>query len=378
MQVLRTEKELTVTRISEILDQKTVLPLVKSLYEKGMIVLKEELAETYRIKTETFVTHAVELEDSSEREQIFKLLESAPKQSDVLLAYVTMMREAKPIMKRKLLKMASAPSSSLDALESKGILSTYEAEVDRVNEEAATSPHFTLNEDQEKAISEIKDAFQRQDVVLLHGVTGSGKTHVYMQMINETLAVGKQALYLVPEIALTAQLIGRLRTTYGEKIGIYHSKFSSDERMEIWNKVRNGTYQVVLGVRSALFMPFENLGLLVIDEEHEHTFKQFEPSPRYHARDAGIFLMSLMTGKTILGTATPSFDTYFNALRGKYGLVKMHRRWGDVMMPEMQIADLRDEYRKKSMKSHFSSLLYMHRYWNVLPADGCPCARTVI
>jgi primosomal protein N' (replication factor Y) len=255
MVALRKEKELPIGKISEILDQKTVLPIVKSMYEKGLIVLKEELTETYRIKTETFVTHAVELEDSEDRQALFKILEAAPKQSDVLLAYVTMMREGKPIMKRKLLKMANAPASSLDALESKGILSTYEAEVDRVNEERASSPEFTLNEDQAKAIAEIKESFQKQDVVLLHGVTGSGKTHVYMQLINETLAEGKQALYLVPEIALTAQLIGRLRATYGEKIGIYHSKFSSDERMEIWNKVRNGSYQVVMGVRSALFKP---------------------------------------------------------------------------------------------------------------------------
>lgn len=358
LEALQLQKVLTIGDIGELLDQKTILPHIKSLYEKGCIVLKEEVAETFKAKKETFVKPAFDTDHASTWQNLFEILEKAPKQSDILLAFKKLYQN-EPILKRKLLKTANASSAALDGLAEKGVLEVFEAEVDRVLAEEGKGWEYTLNPEQEKAIASVKNHFTDKDVVLLHGVTGSGKTHVFMHMMDETIAQGKQALYLVPEIALTAQLIQRLRAKYGKDIGIYHSKFNADERVEIWGKVLHKEYKIVLGVRSALFLPFAELGLLIIDEEHEHTFKQFEPAPRYHARDAGIFLMNLHGGKTLLGTATPSFDSYFNAQRNKYGLVRMHERFGNIQMPEIVLADLQQEHRKKSMKSHFSSVLYM-------------------
>ncbi|MGZ5245040.1 MAG: primosomal protein N' family DNA-binding protein, partial [Bacteroidia bacterium] len=295
LDVLQLQKVLTIGDIEQLLHQKTILPLIKTLYEKGCIVLREEVAESYKAKKETFVKPAFDTDHKSTWQNLFEILEKAPKQSDILLAFKKLYQN-EPILKRKLLKTANASSAALDGLAEKGILEVFEAEVDRVLSEDGKGWDYTLNAEQEKAIASVKDLYKDKDVVLLHGVTGSGKTHVFMHMMDETISQGKQALYLVPEIALTAQLIQRLRAKYGKDIGIYHSKFNADERVEIWSKVLHKEYKIVLGVRSALFLPFAELGLLIIDEEHEHTFKQFEPAPRYHARDAGIFLMNLHGG----------------------------------------------------------------------------------
>jgi primosomal protein N' (replication factor Y) len=358
LEALEKQQIMTIAEISELMGQKTVLPLIKGLYEKGVLLLKEELNDTFRPKKEVFVTHEFDMDDKALKEELFKSLEKAPRQSDVLLAYIQLQQEGKPLMRRTLLKLAKTTASVLDALVDKNILSLFEEEVDRVTDTQGKGWDYTLNEEQQSALKDVREKFTQKDVVLLHGVTGSGKTHIFMELIDEVIEEGRQALYLVPEIALTAQLIQRLRSKYGKDIGIYHSKFNTDERVEIWNKVLNKTYKVVLGVRSALFLPFQDLGLLVIDEEHEHTFKQYEPAPRYHARDSGIYLMNLFGGKPILGSATPSFESYFNAQRGKYGMVKLNGRFGEIKMPEMLLADLREEQRKKTMKSHFSSVLY--------------------
>ena len=366
---LQHRQELSIQDIAEMVNLKTVLPIIKSLYEKGLILVKEEVQEYYRPRKEIFVKHEFDLDSKEMVQELFNKLETAPRQSDLLLAYLQLQAQGKPIMRRHLLKVAHVQSSVLDALVQKKVFSLDEYEVDRINDIDSNGWEYTLNDEQEEALKAINEHFEKRNVVLLHGITSSGKTHLYMELMNQALEEGKQALYLVPEIALTAQLIQRLRNKYGKDIGIYHSKFTAEEKVEVWQKVANGTYKVVLGVRSALFLPFTNLGIMVIDEEHEHSFKQYEPAPRYHARDAGIYLMSLHAGKTILGSATPSFESYFNALRSKYGLVKMHRRFGDVQMPEILLSDLREEIKKKLMKSHFSSTLHdeMHK---TLKKDG--------
>ncbi|MDQ3072300.1 MAG: DEAD/DEAH box helicase family protein, partial [Bacteroidota bacterium] len=321
LECLSLQSPLTVTQISELLGVKTALPYIKSLYEKGNIFLKEELDNSHRPKIEAFVLPAKDFSVRDIVKNTLDELEKAPKQSDILLAYLKLAPKQKGVIRRKLLKAANAPSAALDALIKKGHFILEEKEVDRLEIDEAEGWNYALNDYQKEALGEIKAQFQKHNVVLLKGVTGSGKTHIYMDLIDEAIAAGNQALFLVPEIALTAQLIQRLRTKYGKNIGIYHSKFNADERLEIWQKVQHGIYKMVLGVRSALFLPFRSLGLLIVDEEHEHTYKQADPAPRYHARDAGIFLMALHGGKTLLGSATPSFESYFNSKRDKYGLV---------------------------------------------------------
>lgn len=371
VEALEAKKLLTIQEISDLLQLKTVLPIVKSLYEKGYILLKEELVDVYRPKKEVFVKPLFDVSDKNKLKEIYAELDKSPKQLDILMTFLQLYHKDKQetIIRKKLLKAAGANTQSLEALAEKGFFVLEDEEVDRIEDKAGNGYTYELNDEQQSALKEIKAYYEDKDVVLLHGITGSGKTHLFMELIEETIQQGKQALYLVPEIALTAQLVQKLRNKFGQQIGIYHSKFNSNERVEIWNKVLNNEYKVVLGVRSALFLPFKEIGLLVIDEEHENTYKQFEGSPRYHARDAGIYLMSLHKGKTILGTATPSFETYFNALRGKYGMVKLLKRYGNIQLPELILADLRDETRKKKMKSHFSSLLY-NEMQETLKTDG--------
>ena len=370
LEALDSTKVLSIAEISELLQEKSVLVFIKSLYEKGYIVLQDELLDAYRPKKENYVKHNFNIEDAEEKKQLLEKLEAAPKQADIILTYLSLYKQGSFVSKKKLLNTSGAAAAALDALVKKDILEVYEEEVDRIQEnQNEVLENYQLNEDQAKALEEIKQYQLEKNVVLLHGITGSGKTHVYMDLINSCISEGKQALYLVPEIALTAQLVQRLRKKFGNKIGIYHSKFNNNEQVEIWNKVLKGDYQVVLGVRSALFLPFKELGLLIIDEEHESTYKQFDAAPRFHARDAGIYLSTLHGGKTILGTATPSFESYFNALRNKYGLVKLQSRFGNIQLPEMLLADMREEHRKKTAKSHLSSLLFTQMQ-NTLASDG--------
>jgi primosomal protein N' (replication factor Y) (superfamily II helicase) len=355
---LHLTRPVTIAELAELLEQKTVMPIVKSLYEKGLVMLHEELNEGYKPQKEIFVSHQFDVANKEYLQDVFTKLEAAPRQSDLLMAYLQEIKKAKPVTRKSLLKVTGASSSALQSLVDKGILSLYETETDRLPIYESQNQEYDLTTDQQTALDEIYEQFKTKNTVLLHGISGSGKTHIYMDLMDDALQQGKQALYLVPEIALTSQLIRRLRTRYGNDIGIYHSKFNPSERVEIWNKVLDGTYKIVLGVRSALFLPFKDLGLMVIDEEHEHSFKQFEPAPRYHARDTSIYLASLFGCKTILGSATPAFETFFNAKRNKYGYVPLNTRYYQVQPSDIETVDLREELKKKSMKSHFSSALY--------------------
>jgi len=358
LDALHVSKPVTIAGLTEILEQKTIMPILKSLYEKGLILLNEELNEGYKKQKEIVVSHLFDVNDKDQVKQLFEKLESAPRQSDLLMAYLQSVKSGKAILRKNLLKTSGAPSSALQSLIEKGILAIYETETDRLPQAESENASFELTEEQQTALDEIFEEFKTKNTVLLHGVSGSGKTHIYMELIDDALQQGKQVLYLLPEISLTTQLIRRLRGRYGNDIGIYHSKFNANERVEIWNKVIDGTYKIVLGVRSALFLPFDNLGLIVIDEEHEHSFKQFEPAPRYHARDSAIYLAELSACKTLLGTATPAFETFFNARRKKYGYVQLNARYYSVQPPDIVTVDLREELKKKLMKSHFSSVLH--------------------
>ena len=311
LDALEIQPVLAISEIVKILDQKTVFPILRALFDKGMITISEELTEKYRAKTKTYVQLNSFYADAANRKDLFDLLERAPKQVDVLQAYLQLAKTQTEIAKSNLLEASDASAATLQALVAKEVFTLVEQEVSRLSGvEADLAAEFTLSIPQHEALNQLKASLQEKEVCLVHGVTASGKTEIYIRLIEEYLAKGKQVLYLLPEIGLTTQVIQRLQKIFGTKIGVYHSKFNDNERAEIWQKVLIGDYQVVLGARSAVFLPFNNLGLVVVDEEHENSFKQFDPAPRYHARDSAVFLASLFKAKVILGSATPSFESY--------------------------------------------------------------------
>ncbi|MEA3497099.1 MAG: primosomal protein N' [Bacteroidota bacterium] len=352
------QNELSLSQIQDILKIKNIFHIIKSLYQHGIILPKEELKDTYKVKKEKFVELNPEYKDENKLKNLFTELEKAPKQLDVILSYQSMFKKAKKISQKELIKISGASSQIIKSLEKKKILIIKSVKVDRIEKEKYKKESFELKDFQQKALEEIKIQFEKKNVVLLHGITSSGKTHLYINLIEDLISKGQQVLYLVPEISLTAQLIRRLRNYFGNKIGIYHSKFNPNERYEIWHKTLNQEYSIVLGVRSAMFLPFKKLGLIIIDEEHESTFKQQNPAPRYQARDTAVVMTSIFDCKCLLGTATPSFETYFNTKTKKYGYVKIDRRFTDVQPPEIILSDLKDEYKRKKMKGHFGSKLY--------------------
>jgi primosomal protein N' (replication factor Y) len=358
LDALEIQPVLAISEIVKILDQKTVFPILRALFDKGMITISEELTEKYRAKTKTYVQLNSFYADAPNRRALFDLLERAPKQVDVLQAYLQLAKTQNEIAKSDLLEASDASAATLQALVAKEVFTLVEQEVSRLSGvEADLDAEFTLSPPQQEALNQLKASLQEKEVCLVHGVTASGKTEIYIRLIEEYLAIGKQVLYLLPEIGLTTQVIQRLQKIFGTKIGVYHSKFNDNERAEIWQKVLNGDYQIVLGARSAVFLPFNNLGLVVVDEEHENSFKQFDPAPRYHARDSAIFLASLFKAKVVLGSATPSFESYYNAKIGKYGLITLSERYGGVQLPDIQVVSIPDETKRKTMQSHFTSVL---------------------
>ena len=357
-------KTTTVTELNKITEMRDTLPTLKQLLEKGAVEISEELTEKFRAKTDTFVRLTEEALQEENLRKLFEDLSRAKKQLDMLMMYIDLSKCLIPLKKREvsrkeLLERSGASPAVLNGLVERGAMETYSKEIGRLAvSEIQTSEQYPLNEFQQKAYAEIEKQFIEKQVVLLHGVTSSGKTELYIQLINKVLAEGKQVLYLVPEIALTTQLTTRLKRVFGRKLGVYHSKFSDAERVEIWNNVLNDkTYDVIIGVRSSIFLPFRQLGLVIVDEEHESSYKQYDPAPRYHARNAAIVLASMHGAKTLLGTATPAVETYHNALTGKFGLVELNERHQEMAMPEILVVDSKEAYRKKQMESHFTPLL---------------------
>jgi primosomal protein N' (replication factor Y) (superfamily II helicase) len=367
-EALETQTVITAQEASAILEQKTVLPLLNSLIKKGVLIIHEELREKFKPLQKHFISLSDEYKDEKSLQEIFDKLErKAPRQLETLMAFMKIYFEkGKPdyIEKNELLKPGKTSEAALKELIKKKILISEQRQVGRFSgiENEAHAP-IELNEIQQKALFQIKEQFNDKSVVLLHGVTSSGKTEIYIHLIEEFIRQEKQVLYLLPEIALTTQIINRLRKHFGNKVGVYHSRFSDNERVEIWNGLNPETvgelnkFQIILGARSALFLPFNDLGLVIIDEEHENSFKQFEPSPRYHARDAAIVLASVHKAKTLLGSATPSLESFYNAKNGKYGLTNILQRFGGIKMPEIITADIRDVAVKDKTRTHFSNLL---------------------
>jgi len=292
---------------------------------------------------------------------LLETLKSANKQKEIVLSYFQLSAtEKKPITVKKLTESANSSSAVVKALIDKEIFEEYYLQEDRVNFKGKSSENqLKLSIAQQSAFEAIQQNLKQKEVCLLHGVTSSGKTEIYTKLIEEYIATGKQVLYLLPEIALTTQLVGRLREHFGNKVAVFHSKYSNNERVEVWNQVLENSEkaQIVIGARSALFLPFQDLGFIIVDEEHEQTYKQVDPAPRYHARDAAIVLANLQKAKVLLGSATPSMETYYNAKSGKYGFVEIFERYGNVLMPEIELVDLKDKYFRKKMVGHFSDVL---------------------
>lgn len=361
VEALRHQSSLKVDDVISILDRKRVFPIINGLVEKGILQLQEEIYQKYTPKLVRYVRLHQNHKSEAQLQELLESLNRAKKQRDVVLSLFQLeVTSKKPIKVADLSKQSGASNAIIKTLIDKEILEEYHIQTDRVSFDGETNSELkTLNEFQKKALQEIKTSFEEKPVVLLHGVTSSGKTEIYIKLIEEQLKLQKQILYLLPEIALTTQLVSRLRNYFGEKVAVFHSRYSGNERVEAWNNILNKSEkaQIIIGARSSLLLPFKNLGLILVDEEHEQSFKQFDPAPRYHARDAAIVLANLFGAKTLLGTATPSLESYYNAEQGKYGLVELNHRYNNVVMPDIELVDLADKYKRKRMKGHFSDRL---------------------
>lgn len=364
--------EYTVRPITELLDESPILlPTQTKLWEwisryymcsMGEIfkaAVPQGLKGEFKPKMEQRIRLTARYNNATALNLIQQSLSRAPRQQRLLNTYLQLTSGGGEISKHKLIEEADVSPNICKELIDKAIFESYEVEIGRLaNNTTPVTPQNSLNEAQAEALEKIEDSFATKNVTLLHGVTSAGKTEVYIHLITKAIESGKQVLYMLPEIALTKQIIERLRRVFGNRIGLYHSKFSDAERVEIWKKQLSDTpYDIILGVRSSMFLPFKNLGLVIVDEEHENSYKQQEPAPRYNARNAAMVLASYFGAKTLLGTATPSIDTYYNATTGKYGLVNLNRRFRSVQMPDIEILDLQDLSRRKQITGPFTDPL---------------------
>ena len=357
--LLGNKKECTVASIEKETGIKNALPIINALLSKEAIFVKEEVKRTYKPKTEMRIRL-----HSYTPEYLHSLLDSlnrAPKQQKLLMTFIEM--ETANVSKQDLLKRAEVSTSVLNQLIEKGIFEQYPYEIGRLdtNDDIKTIPLNPLNTHQQKALEKINQCFDDKSICLLHGVTASGKTEIYIHLIQQALKDGKQVLYLLPEIALTTQITERLKRIFGRRLGVYHSKFPDAERVEIWQKqLSENPYDIILGVRSSVFLPFRRLGLVIVDEEHENSYKQQDPAPRYHARNAALVMAAMQRAKVLLGTATPSIESYYNALTGKYGLVTLTQRHQAIRLPEIQVVDIAELRHKHRMTGPFSPTLLGH------------------
>ncbi|WP_276380505.1 primosomal protein N' [Flavobacterium sp. H4147] len=360
-EALQHQSSLRVQDIVSILNKKNIFPILQKMISKDIIVLEEEIKETYKPKLVRYVKLHAKYESDTGLQELLEVLKSANKQKEIVLTYFQLSAsEKKPITVKNLTEASNATPATIKALIEKEIFEEYFLQHDRVTFNGEKSEkELQLSDAQENAFKAIKNSFTEKEVCLLHGVTSSGKTEIYIKLIEEYLQTGRQVLYLLPEIALTTQLVSRLRLHFGDKVAVFHSKYSNNERVEVWKQTLENSEkaQIVIGARSALFLPFKDLGLLIVDEEHEQTFKQTDPAPRYHARDAAIVLANYHNAKVLLGSATPSIETYFNTQTDKYGLVTLSERYKNVRMPEIVLVDLKDKHFRKRMTGHFSDLL---------------------
>lgn len=366
VEALEIQDVLSLKDVASIVEQKTTYSFIKSLLKKKAVLVEEELKERFQPRMASFVVLTEAADKEENMEDFFNQLARAPKQLEVLMAFIKLsgryeQGNTKAVGKIKLQKAVGTNSSVIGELVKKGIFEIEEREVGRISS-FATIPaaELELTDHQRTAFDGITKSFETKDVTLLHGITSSGKTEIYIELIKAQIAQQKQVLYLLPEIALTSQIINRLRIHFGDSVGIYHSRFSNNEKVEIWQKVAQaGTsdHRIILGARSALFLPFSDLGLIIIDEEHENAFKQYHPAPRYNARDAAMILAKQHHAKVLLGSATPAIETFHHAQSGMYGYVPLLKRYGGVLLPAIICADIGEERRKKKMTEYFSETL---------------------
>ncbi|MCK5847001.1 MAG: primosomal protein N' [Bacteroidales bacterium] len=367
IQALELNSEITLTEVSKIVEMQKIMPLVKTLIEKSCVLPQEEIKNKFRPKMESYVSFSEKYTKIEHIESLtIELEKKAPKQLELLMSFIQLSsflsKNKKEVSKSVLLKKSNISSSILSSLIDKGVLEIYKKSQSRIKDFASIKSvdSIKLSEAQDIARNQIEDSFKEKDVCLLHGVTGSGKTEIYIKIIEKYLAKNKQVLFLIPEIALTAQIINRLRQYFGEKLGYYHSRYGNNERVEVWHRVAQETdrqYKIIIGARSSVFLPFTDLGLVIVDEEHDTSYKQFDPSPRYQARDAAIVLAKMHGAKTLLGSATPSIETYYKSRKGKYGLVELKERFAKINMPIIEVVDVVEARKKKEMNSHLSKYL---------------------
>ncbi len=360
-EALQRQSSLKIQEIMQLLDKKKVLPIINKMVLKNLLVVNQEIFEQYKPKLIRYIKLNEKFDSEKDMQLLLEELSNAPKQREVILSWFQLqVKPRKPVQLKLLSETSGASTAIIKALIDKEIFSEYYLKTDRVKYDIKdTDRSMVLNEWQQEAFEKINTILSNDEVCLLHGVTSSGKTEIYIKIIENIISQGKQVLYLLPEIALTSQLVSRLQVYFGEQVLVYHSKYSVNERMEVYRHVLNSNpkAKIVLGARSSLFLPFQNLGLIVVDEEHETTYKQFDPAPRYNARDAAVVLSQMHKANILMGSATPSIESYFNASQKKYKLVTLKRRFGNVHLPEIEIVDIKEKYRKKQMKGHFSDRL---------------------
>ena len=366
LEALQLRNVMSVAEIQELLSMKTVQPMIKSLVERTWIVIEQAIQEKFTPKSETYLTLHPQFQSQSALHDLMNHLEKrAFKQLEILLKYLQQSNIPSgvfpEIKKKQLLQGLSNADAVLQTMVSKGYFVSVSKQVDRLVFDGNVVGIKTLNEYQNKAYSDIQEYFKAAKVCLLHGITGSGKTEVYIHLIRDAIAKGKQVLYLLPEIALTAQIIVRLQKVFGKKVGVYHSRYSDNERVEVWNRLLNvseeNTYDIILGARSAVFLPFSNLGLVIVDEEHDASYKQYEPAPRYNARDSAIYLASLHQANVLLGSATPSVESYYHATSGKYALVQLNQRFGVAQLPDVKVVMAKKPGKSESSDYFFTETL---------------------
>jgi len=364
LEVLEGTQNLSYSQVSEITGLKNIYSVITSLVKKESIIIFEEVKEKYKPKVETRIRLSQKYAENQKLlESVFNKLEKKPKQTEVLLHYLQQI----PVYKEVSLNEAGIPKksirdralsiSSLNTLVKNGILEKFDIIKSRFEETQDPIHSVELVPFQVNARDQILTFFDEYKPVLLHGVTGSGKTEIYIQLIESVIESGFQALFLLPEIALTTQIVSRLKKVFGNRMGVYHSKFSDNERVEVWNGLIDQKFNLIVGVRSSIFLPFSNLGLIVIDEEHESSYKQAEPAPRYHARDSAMVLAKMHHAQVLLGSATPSLETYYQTTNQVFGLVELNERFGKSVLPEILYADVSKERKKKTMHGEFTTQL---------------------
>jgi primosomal protein N' (replication factor Y) len=358
-EALQLQSSLKIQNIIGILNKKTVLPIIQKLLGKQIITLNEEIKESYKPKLVKYLRLNAEYSSDDRLKELLDKQQSEKRKNAILSYFQIKSQDKSPIGHKDFIAKTGISKNVIKGLIECAIFEEYAIQEDRVNFATAKEKKLLLSAAQQIACEAIENQFQTKKVCLLHGITGSGKTEIYIKLIENQLKEGKQILYLLPEIALTTQLVSRLVKYFGNKVAVFHSKYSNNERVEVWQNVLKNSEnaQIIIGARSSLFLPFSNLGFVIIDEEHEQTFKQQDPAPRYHARDAAIVLANYWKAKVLLGSATPSIETYDNSLSGKYGLVTLKERYQNVPLPEIELVDLKDSYFRKKMNGHFSNHL---------------------